>query len=83
MTNHLPSPLPAWTSSDAYRLPMVNIQPVNINPPEITEVRRPHRSAKMKAGMEIANMARPETPDARKDAVAVERPACANRVGAY
>ncbi len=37
----------------------------------------------MKAGMEIANMVSPETPDARKDAVAAESPACANKVGAY
>ena len=52
-------------------------------PPVMTEVLRPQLSAKMKAGTEIANIRIAETPDARKEAVPLDRPAWENRIGAY
>lgn len=52
-------------------------------PPVRAEVRRPHLSARRKAGMEIASMRIVERPEARKDAVFEARPACAKRMGAY
>lgn len=52
-------------------------------PPVMVEVLRPQLSAKMKAGTDIANMRIAETPDARKEAVPLDRPAWANRIGAY
>ena len=52
-------------------------------PPVMAEVRRPHLSAKRKAGMEMASMRMAERPEARKEAVASGRPACAKSMGAY
>lgn len=49
----------------------------------MAEVRRPHLSASRNAGMEMANMRIAERPDARKDAVDEDSPACEKRVGAY
>ena len=83
MTTHLADPECAWTLSVAYRMPMMNIQDDKPIPPVITEALRPQLSAKMKAGTDTANMRIAETPDARKEAVPLERPACSNRVGAY
>ena len=52
-------------------------------PPVMTEVLRPQLSAKMKAGTDIANIRIAETPDARKEAVPLDKPAWENRIGAY
>ena len=52
-------------------------------PPVMTEVLRPQRSANTKAGIDIANMRIAETPDARKEAVPLDRPAWEKRIGAY
>lgn len=52
-------------------------------PPVMADVRRPHLSARRKAGIEIASMRIAERPDARKEDVDPERPAWAKRVGAY
>lgn len=46
-------------------------------------VRRPNLSTIKKAGIDIANMRIPDTPEATNEAVPLERPACAKRVGAY
>ena len=62
---------------------MINIQPDKPMPPVIIELLRPQRSAKMKAGTDTANMRIAETPDARKEAVPLARPAWAKRIGAY
>lgn len=52
-------------------------------PPVIADVRLPHLSASKKAGTDIASIRIPDTPDARNDAVAENRPACENSRGAY
>lgn len=52
-------------------------------PPVIAEVRRPHLSARRKAGIEIASIRMAETPEARNEAVEDESPACEKRTGAY
>ncbi len=62
---------------------MINIQPDRPMPPVMIEVLRPQLSAKTKAGMDTANMRIAETPDARKEAVLLDRPAWEKRVGAY
>ena len=62
---------------------MINIQLDRPMPPVMTDVLRPQLSAKMKAGTDIANIRIAETPDARKEAVPLDRPAWENRIGAY
>ena len=62
---------------------MINIQLDRPMPPVMTEVLRPQLSAKINAGTDIANIRMAETPDARKEAVPLDRPACENRIGAY
>ena len=53
----------------------MNIQPDRPIPPVMIEVLRPQLSANMKAGTDTANMRIAETPDARKEAVPLDRPA--------
>jgi len=63
-------------------MPIRNIKLDNRTPPTITEVRLPHLSARIAAGIEMMTMRIPESPEARKPAVFSGRPACAKRVGA-
>lgn len=59
------------------------MQPESITPPVMADVRLPHLSASMNPGMETANMRMDETPEAKKDALSEDKPACENRIGAY
>lgn len=52
-------------------------------PPVMIEVLRPQLSAKMKAGIDTIKMRIAETPDARKEAVPLDKPAWEKRIGAY
>ena len=49
----------------------------------MVEVRRPQRSERRNAGMVARKMRSAETPDARKEACELPRPACWKRRGAY
>ena len=51
--------------------------------PVMIEVLRRQLSSKMKARVDTANMRIAETPDARKEAVPLDRPAWEKRIGAY
>jgi hypothetical protein len=82
MTTHLAIPV-GCTTPAAYRDPIKNIQPDRMTPPVIAEVRLPHLSARRKPGMLIASMRMPETPEARKEALSDDSPACLKRMGAY
>lgn len=62
---------------------MSSMQPERTKPPEMADVLRPHLSANMKAGMDTASMRIADTPDAKKDAVEDDNPACEKRIGAY
>ena len=63
-------------------MPMMSMQTPCMSPPTIVEVVLPHLSARRKAGMVAKRMTRPETPEAKKDAVLLVRPADWNRRGA-
>jgi hypothetical protein len=52
-------------------------------PPTTVDVRRPHLSARRKAGIVTIRMRSADTPDARKEAVLLVRPADWKRRGAY
>lgn len=62
---------------------MSNMQPARASPPAMADVRRPHLSAKINAGIDMASIRMAESPDAKKEAVLPGNPACAKRVGAY
>jgi hypothetical protein len=48
---------------------MRSMQKDMVVPPEMVAVRRPHLSAKRKAGIDMASIAIAETPEARNEAV--------------
>jgi hypothetical protein len=59
---------------------MVMVRP---KPPMMVLVRRPHLSARRRAGTEATTRTMPETPEARKEDSLLVRPACWKRRGAY
>jgi hypothetical protein len=67
---------------EAYKVPMVNMQKVKMQPPTIILLRREILSARRRAGMEMASMRIAERPEARKEEVFAGMPAWAKRVGA-
>jgi hypothetical protein len=67
---------------EAYKVPMVNMQEVRINPPTIILLRRDILSARSKAGILMQSMRMAERPEARKEEVLAGMPAWAKRVGA-
>src|SRR3569833_2839674 len=62
---------------------MRNIHPDSVTPPAMADVRLPHLSTKRNAGTDTTSISTAETPDARKEAVFDETPACEKRIGAY
>lgn len=73
----------ACTLPEAYSEPITSIHEPWSMPPAIVDVVRPHRSARRKAGIVTRKITSAETPDARKDAVLLVRPADWKRSGAY
>jgi hypothetical protein len=68
---------------DAYRDPIMSIQAERISPPDIADVRRPHLSARRKAGTDMASMRMAESPEAKNEACSPGIPAWENKTGAY
>jgi len=54
---------------------MSNMQPARASPPAMADVRRPHLSAKINAGIDMASIRMAESPDAKKEAVLPGNPA--------
>ena len=66
----------------AYKVPIVNIDPPMTTPPLIIDGLRPQLSVNIWVKMVNAMLIKPETPEARKEAVLEDRPACLKRTGA-
>lgn len=62
---------------------MTNMQIREERPPKRVEVRRGHLSATRMAGMVMRKIRMEEIPEARNEAVVLERPAWRKRSGAY
>jgi hypothetical protein len=74
MTSQRPG-LVGETDSEAYNVPMVNMQNVRTNPPVMMLLRRDTLSARRRAGILISSMRIAERPDARNEDVLAEIPA--------
>lgn len=61
---------------------MVNKEPAMTTPPLIMEDLRPQLSVKICVKIVNTTFSRPDTPEARNDAVVEERPACLKSTGA-
>lgn len=59
------------------------MRPERITPPLIADVRLPHLSARMEAGIDTTSIVTEETPDAISEELDCEMPAWSNKAGAY
>ena len=64
-------------------MPIMSMHAAWTSPPTVVEVLRPQRSASKNAGIVVRRMTSADTPDARKEAVLLVRPADWKRSGAY
>ena len=69
----------------AYKVPIVNMDPAMTTPPSIIDQLdglRPQLSVNIWVKMVNTMLIKPETPEARKEAVLDDKPACLKRTGA-